>query len=78
MCYCLTLRDEYIIHSRSELFRVYLEARRLERRPLVTECSLNLFVEHLPENNAGNDAEEVDDYEENPDVIIISSSHALC
>ena len=41
----------------------------------MTECSLNLFVEHLPENNTVNDAEEVDDYEENPDVIVITASN---
>ena len=54
--------------------RVYLEARRLERRPLVTQCSLNLCGDHFPENHTGNHTEELDDYVDNPDIIIISAS----
>ena len=51
-----------------ECFRVYLETRRLEKRPLVTKCSLNLFVEHSP--GKADDTTDSGD----PDIIIITSS----
>lgn len=46
--------------------RVYLETRRLQRRPLVTKCSLNLFVEHFPPS----EGEDTGD----PDMIFVTSS----
>ena len=51
--------------------RVYLETRRLQRRPLVTKCSLKLFVEHFPvrEDMTGEDEDTGD-----PDVIFVASS----